>query len=85
MKKAFAWLDQHGVAYDFHDYKRVGVTQARLAHWCRAFGWETVLNRGGNAGRSVSEVRGIDRITLAEAGVHDITYCRLYRPRRCLS
>ena len=25
MKKARAWLDQHGVAYDFHDYKTAGI------------------------------------------------------------
>ncbi len=47
MKKAFAWLDAHGVAYEFHDYKKAGVTKAQLAQWCRALGWETVLNRTG--------------------------------------
>jgi len=26
MKKAFTWLDTHNVAYDFHDYKKAGVT-----------------------------------------------------------
>ena len=25
MKKARAWLDTHGVAYEFHDYKAAGV------------------------------------------------------------
>ena len=44
MKKAFTWLDQHGVAYDFHDYKKSGVTAAQLTKWCGAAGWETVLN-----------------------------------------
>lgn len=24
MKKAFAWLESHKLAYDFHDYKRAG-------------------------------------------------------------
>ena len=47
MKKAFAWLDAHGIAYDFHDYKKAGVTKAQLAQWCRAAGWVTVLNRTG--------------------------------------
>ena len=23
MKKAFKWLDEHGVDYDFHDYKKI--------------------------------------------------------------
>lgn len=47
MKKAFAWLDGNGVAYDFHDYKKVGVTKAQLAQWCKAAGWERVINRAG--------------------------------------
>ena len=35
MKKAWTWLDQHGVAYDFHDYKKVGVDRATLEGWAR--------------------------------------------------
>ena len=30
MKKARAWLDKHGVAYDFHDYKTAGIERAKL-------------------------------------------------------
>ncbi len=47
MKKAFTWLTAHRIAYDFHDYKKAGVTKAQLIKWCRAAGWETVLNRAG--------------------------------------
>ena len=55
MKKAFAWLEKHGVAYDFHDYKMVGVTKAQLAKWCQAAGWETMLNRAGTTFRKLPE------------------------------
>jgi arsenate reductase (glutaredoxin) len=30
MKKARAWLDGHGVKYDFHDYKSEGVAKDKL-------------------------------------------------------
>jgi len=30
MKKARAWLEAHGVDYDFHDYKTVGIDRATL-------------------------------------------------------
>ena len=30
MKKARAWLEGHGVAYDFHDYKAKGIDRPRL-------------------------------------------------------
>jgi arsenate reductase (glutaredoxin) len=55
MKKAFTWLDGHGVAYDFHDYKKAGVTKAELARWCGAAGWQTVLNRAGTTFRKLAD------------------------------
>jgi arsenate reductase len=47
MKKARAWLDGHGVAYQFHDYKAAGIDPVRLGGWAGAVGWETLLNRAG--------------------------------------
>ena len=55
MKKARAWLDQHGVAYAFHDYKMAGIERARLEGWARAVGWETLLNRAGTTFRKLPE------------------------------
>ena len=43
MKKARAWLDTHGVAYVFHDYKAAGIDRASLERWA-----------GGAAGRRCS-------------------------------
>ena len=47
MKKARAWLDDHGVAYAFHDYKSAGIERAMLEGWARKAGWETLINRAG--------------------------------------
>lgn len=47
MKKALAWLDDHGVAYTFHDYKASGIDRSHLEAWTAGAGWETVLNRAG--------------------------------------
>jgi len=66
MKKAFAWLDQRGIAYDFHDYKKVGVTKAQLTQWCRVAGWETVLNRAGPTFRKLPDADKQD-LTQAKA------------------
>ncbi len=30
MKKARRWLGEHGIAYQFHDYKKVGVDEKLL-------------------------------------------------------
>jgi Spx/MgsR family transcriptional regulator len=55
MKKAFAWLDAHGIAYDFHDYKKAGVSELQLSRWCDAAGWESVLNRAGTTFRKLPD------------------------------
>jgi arsenate reductase len=45
MTKARKWLDGHGVAYRFHDYRVDGIDKSRLQTWVKALGWEKVLNR----------------------------------------
>lgn len=60
MKKAFAWLDEHHVAYRFHDYKKEGVDPAQLAHWCEIAGWETLLNRRGTTFRKLPDADKAD-------------------------
>lgn len=54
MKKAFAWLDDHGVRYDFHDYKAAGIDLARLNDWSQRVGWETLLNTRGTTWRKLT-------------------------------
>lgn len=55
IKKARRWLDDHGVAYDFHDYKRSGVTGDRLAAWIDRCGVDRVLNRAGTTYRKLPD------------------------------
>ena len=60
MKKAFRWLEEHHVAFDFHDYKKAGVTRDALERWCDAAGWETVLNRRGTTFRKLPDAAKAD-------------------------
>lgn len=55
MKKARAWLEAHEMAYEFHDYKKVGIERGTLAGWARVVGWETLLNRAGTTFRKLPE------------------------------
>jgi arsenate reductase len=64
MKKAWTWLDQHGVAYAFHDYKKEGIDQGRLEAWAGQVGWEVLLNRAGTTFRKLPEA---DRTGLDQA------------------
>ena len=55
MKKAWTWLDDHGVAYDFHDYKKLGIDRATLEGWVAKVGWEVLLNRSGTTFRKLPD------------------------------
>ena len=55
MKKARAWLDSHGVAYGFHDYKTEGIAKDKLKQWSDELGWETLLNRAGTTFRKLPD------------------------------
>ena len=66
MKKARAWLDDHGVAYDFHDYKLAGIAGDKLKQWSDELGWETLLNRAGTTFRKLPDDAKAD-LTQAKA------------------
>lgn len=55
VKKARVWLDQHGQAYAFHDYKKAGIDRATLKDWVATHGWEIVLNRAGTTFRALPD------------------------------
>ncbi|SHL04305.1 ArsC family reductase [Phytopseudomonas punonensis] len=60
MKKARTWLDEHGIAYQFHDYKTAGIDRGNLQKWCDEHGWETILNRAGTTFRKLEDAQKSD-------------------------
>lgn len=55
MKKARRWLEENGVAYEFHDFKKHGLEQDRLRTWVAELGWETLLNKRGMMWRKLDD------------------------------
>ncbi|MEJ8811152.1 ArsC family reductase [Variovorax ureilyticus] len=55
VKRARTWLDAHGVAYRFHDFKKDGVPEAELARWLESPGWEALVNRRGTTWRRLDD------------------------------
>lgn len=47
VKKALDWLKANQIDFEFHDFKKKGVTAEKLAEWFNAFGWEKVINKNG--------------------------------------
>ncbi|MGB8601214.1 MAG: arsenate reductase [Rhizomicrobium sp.] len=54
VQKALGWLDAHGIAYSFHDFKTQGADEAKLNAWCKLAGWEKVMNRASLTYRGLS-------------------------------
>jgi len=66
MKKAFAWLDSHGVDYVFHDYKKDGISKKDIEVWSKEVGWESLLNRAGTTFRKLPD-KDKEGLTAAKA------------------
>jgi len=60
VKRARAFLDTRGIAYDFLDYKKAGVDAERLNRWVDALGWEALLNRSGTTFRKLPDADKAD-------------------------
>jgi len=59
-KKARRWLDQNGIAYEFHDYRADGLTPELLKCFADGLGWETLLNRSSTSWRQLTAEQQAD-------------------------
>jgi arsenate reductase (glutaredoxin) len=53
VKRARAWLAEHGASHEFIDFKKAGAGAADLARWAAAVGWDKLLNRQGTTWRKL--------------------------------
>ena len=69
VKKARAWLTEHGLAHRFHDFKKDGLPTPQLRQWLSNLGWEVVINRKGTSWRGLDEASkaSLQDATSAEA------------------
>jgi arsenate reductase len=57
VKKARTWLDQHDRPYEFHDFKKAGISEALIKDWLKQVDWETLVNRKGTTWRGLPDER----------------------------
>lgn len=55
MKKAFNWLDEHGIKHTFHDYKKQGITADKLNEWLQQTEVTKLINTKGTTFKKLSE------------------------------
>lgn len=55
VKKATDWLKANNVAYEFHDFKKLGVSPEKLVEWDKVAGYEKLMNKQGTTYRGMSD------------------------------
>jgi arsenate reductase len=55
VKKARVWLESNGIQFEFHDFKKHGVSEGLLKSWLKQVSWEDMVNRKGTTWRKLSD------------------------------
>ncbi|MBY0444599.1 MAG: ArsC family reductase [Burkholderiales bacterium] len=55
VKKAKTWLSEQDHEFEWHDYKKSGISADLLEQWIAQVGWETLLNRQGTTWRKLDD------------------------------
>lgn len=53
IKKTLDWLRKNKISFEFHDYKRSGISKTKLAGWCKKTGYEIILNKKSTTWRGL--------------------------------
>ena len=47
VKKSLDWLNKRSIKYQFHNYKKEGITADKLNGWSKQISWHELINRKG--------------------------------------
>jgi Spx/MgsR family transcriptional regulator len=67
VKKARVWLEEHGVPFEFYDFKKAGVSTALIQDWLKDVPLEQLINKRGTTWRGLSDVHQAEADTTAGA------------------
>ena len=80
MKKAFVWLNDNGIAYQFFDYKKSALDENILDDWLNRLGWQAIVNQKGTTWRKLA----LDKNTLDNQSIKPIILQNLSMIKRPL-
>ena len=69
IKNARRWLEQHGIDYEFHDFRDQGLDGKALAGWLEELGWEALVNRRSTSWKELDKAvrENMDQASAATA------------------
>jgi len=57
VKKSVDWLNANNIPFEFHDYKKSGISKRKLENWCKQISWNLLLNQKGITWRNLDAER----------------------------
>ncbi len=67
VKKARVWLQENGIEFQFHDFKKAGLAASTAQNWLAQNAWDVVINRKGTSWRALSDVSKTGCISATQA------------------
>lgn len=55
MKKAFKWMEANDIDFQFHDYRKDGISEEMVSEFVEQLGIDLVLNKRGTTWRKVPD------------------------------
>jgi len=55
IKKCRHWLDEHQIAYHFHDYRKAGLSPSLLTTFIEQLGLDALINKRGTTYRALTQ------------------------------
>ena len=88
-RKAKKWFNENRITFDFFDFRKNELTQAKIETWIDKIGWDKLINRRGTTWRNlpdelrdqISEPKNVDVLhqfpTLMKRPIIEIDDCSL--------
>jgi arsenate reductase len=53
IKKTLDWLKKNKIDFEFHDYKKAGISKTKLTGWCKKTAYDILLNKKSTTWREL--------------------------------
>lgn len=67
MKKAFTWLNNHGIEYTFFDYKKEILLEDNFNYWLSKLSLEQIVNKQGTTYKKLTDEQKVAILNLDSA------------------
>lgn len=67
VKKALTWLEDNQISFQFHDFKKEGISDEKLKEWEKSVDWQALVNKKGTTWKKLTAVEQAAVVDAASA------------------